>query len=248
MIELSAQESKIFKLQFGRVTVSRSFENWEEIRQQAAGMDLDYLRIKVANPDAFFMSKLPVFGSRIYMTGIIRLYKMKIDQRHENYVSMGVEIRKVTPGQSGLLKEMVMKTYTDCPLGHYQYPELTGDFPRELQLENIGSYCAMHYSGTEQGHESHIGYIDGQPVECFVSDFTHPEKVETIYAGILPGHRDKDLFKDMLRYYKMLCFGLGKKEYIGGARIENLPSQFAMEREEAFCYGHEWVFLISMKK
>ena len=248
MIEFSERESKIFNLRFGRATVKTDFDQWAGIKKEIEDLKLDYLRLKVANPDSNFFSKLPQLSTELYMTGIIRQYKININESAAGYVSPYVSFRKVSLTDSAFFKELVKNTYTGYPMGHYHYPGMDRHFPMNLQLENIGSYFADHFAGQEEGKEAYIGYLDGEAAECFVSDFSDPLSVNTLYAGILPIHRDKDLFKDMIRYYKRLCFDRGKAEAVCGARIENLSSQYAMERESSFCYGHEWVYMISMNK
>jgi hypothetical protein len=247
MIEFSERESDLFKLRFARATIHSDFDRWDGIKKEISDMDLDYLRLKVANPGSHFISQLSALSPHIFLAGIIRLYKMKVDTGLDKSFNPDVIFKKVTLGEKNFFKRILEATYTDCPLGNHHYPLLEKHFPLHLQIENIGSYFADFFSGQEPGREAYMGYLNGEPVGCFASDFSNPHTVETLYAGILPAHRNKDLFKDMIRYYKKLCHERGKTEAICGARIENLPSQFAMEQEASFCYGHEWVYMIGFK-
>jgi hypothetical protein len=58
MIEFSARESELFKLRFGRATIDSDFPDWQEIKKKISDLRLDYLRVKVTNPDKDFISKL----------------------------------------------------------------------------------------------------------------------------------------------------------------------------------------------
>jgi hypothetical protein len=248
MIEFSERESALFDLKFGRATINSDFDEWNEIQRSIRAFDLDYLRLKIVNPDSGFLSRFSAMAPQADLTGVIRLYKIIITEQYAQYQKPMAEFRKATPADKQLLKELLMETYTDVPFGYYQYPRLSKNFPLNLQMENIGSYFHDHFCGTEEGKEAYIGYIDGKPVECFASDFRDGGTATTLYAGILKEHRDNDLFKDMIRFFKNLCLKKGMTKAICGARLENLSSQVAMEKEGSVCYGHEWVYMIAFDK
>ncbi|MCW3127375.1 MAG: hypothetical protein JWO03_3033 [Bacteroidetes bacterium] len=248
MIEFSERESRLFDLRFGRATIDSDFNQWNEVRKAASDLDLDYLRLKIVNPDSDFLAGFSEMAPKADLTGIIRLYKIIITAEQAQYNAPVAEFRKASIGDKQLLKELLMETYTDVPFGYYQYPRLTKSFPIDIQMENIGSYIADHFSGTEEGKEAYIGYIDGKPVECFASDFRDGLTATTLYAGIVREYRDNDLFKDMIRFFKNLCFKKGMTKAICGARLENLSSQYAMEKEGSICYGYEWVYMIGFDK
>ena len=247
MVEFSERESNLFNAKIGRVNVGADFDEWVKIKEESQALDLDFLRIKISNPDSSLLSKLSVVAPNLYLIGVIRLYKINITPDAAFHHTPVAEFRKVSLADKHLLKEILMKTYTETPLGFFQHPPLSQVFRMDLQLENISSYFADHFSGTEPGKEAYIGYMDGKPIECFASDFNDQHTVITLYAGILQEYRNKSLFKDMIRYYKKLCYDRGKIDAICGARIENLVSQYAMEQESSFCYGHEWVYMASFK-
>jgi hypothetical protein len=143
---------------------------------------------------------------------------------------------------------VVKMTYSDHPLGYFQYPELARSFPIDLQLENVSSFFSDYFSGVEPGKEAHIGYIDDEPVACFASEFYDPLTTMTSYAGVKAGNRGRGLFRDILRQLVFISNAKGKQSSAGGARLENLPSQYAMEKEGASCYGHDLVYMVGFNK
>ena len=247
MIEFSERESILFNLRFGRATINSDFDQWKEVHKAAKDLDLDYLRLKVVNPDSGFLSRFSSQTPAAHLMGVIRLYKIMITEAHAQRPSPVAEFKKVTEQDRQLLKELLQETYTDVPFGFYEYPSVAADFPLKLQMENIGTYISDHFSGGEEGKEAYIGYIDGKPVECFASHFDKSGVATTLYAGILKECRDKDLFQDMIRFFKKLCLSKGMYKAICGARLENLSSQYAMEKENSVCYGHEWVYMIEFE-
>jgi hypothetical protein len=248
MIEFSGRESKLFNLRFGRATINSDFDQWNDVQKAVKEFNLDYLRLKIVNPDSDFLSGFRTMAPEADLTGIIRLYKIIITHEHAQHPAPIAVFKKATQADKQLLKELLIGTYTDVPFGFYQYPLLTKNFSLTLQMENIGSYISDQFSDTEAGKEAYIGYLNGKPIECFASDFRDSPTASTLYAGILPEYRDNDLFKDMIRFFKNLCLQKGMTKAICGARLENLPSQVAMEKEGSICYGHEWVYMIRFNK
>ena len=244
MIEFSERESILFNLRFGRATINSDFDQWNEVYNSAKLLDLQYLRLKIVNPDSGFLSRFNQVKVGVSLMDIIRLYKIIMSETHANYSKARVEFRKVNPADRELLKNLLKTTYTDVPFGYYEYPRIKNDFPLELQLENISTYLSDHFSGVETGKEAYIGYLDDKPIECFASHFGNDKIATTLYAGILKEYRDKDLFQDMIRFFKALCLSKGMTKAVCGARLENLGSQYAMEKEGSICYGHEWVYMI----
>lgn len=248
MIEFSARESELFGVRFGRATITSDFKDWERLRRLSADMQLDYLRLKVVNPEDSFLDHFCQADWHADLMGVIRLYKIVAREAHAHYDAPVARFQKVTESDKQLLKDLLIKTYTEVPFGFFQYKALLGKFPLEKQLENIGSYIADNFCGQYHDKEAYIGYVNGKPIECFASDFSDGTTAVTLYAGILTEHRDHDLFKDMIRFFKQLCWQKGMAKSICGARLENLSSQYAMEREGSVSYGTEWVYMISFDK
>lgn len=248
MIDFSERESSLFGLRFGRASINSGFDEWALVEKESRALNLNYLRLKVVNPDNGFLAQFNAALPKVYFTGVIRLYKIIITEAHALHLNPVAQFRKATPADRQLLKELLKETYTDVPFGFYQYPELSKNFPLHLQMENISSYLSDYFCGVEEGKEAYIGYLNGEPVECFASDFRDGRTANTLYAGIKPQYRDNDLFKDMIRFFKNQCLQKGMAKSICGARLENLSSQIAMEKENSVCYGHEWVYMLPFDK
>lgn len=248
MIEFSARESELFGVRFGRATITSDFKDWEQVRRLSTDLRLDYLRLKIVNPDDTFLDHFNSIGWQADLMGVIRLYKIIAKEAHAVHESPVARFKKATTEDKQLLKNLLIQTYTEVPFGFFQYKHLLDKFPLDKQLDNIGSYIAENFCGQYKEREAYIGYLDGKPIECFASDFTDGSTAVTLYAGILTEYRDNDLFKDMIRFFKQLCWQKGMAKSICGARLENLSSQYAMEREGSVSYGTEWVYMISFDK
>jgi hypothetical protein len=249
MIHYSDRESKLFGTRLGRVDLSPDFGEWDKLSQEASALQLDYLRVKIESPAADLLQHLAQQSARYYHIGVIKLYKMRVDKPLTGEINPNIVFRKVEPTDKTLFKNIVLDTYTDTPMGFFHHPEVDRDFPLALQLENISSYLADYFSGIEPNKVAYIGYVAERPVACFASEYNDSDGiVTTYYAGILAEYRDKGLFGEMIRFYKQLSCDRGMRYSKHGARIENLASQFAMEKEGSFCYGHEWVYMLCYKK
>ncbi len=248
MIEFSARESELFGVRFGRATITSDFRDWEQVRRLSTEMQLDYLRLKIVNPDDSFLDHFNSINWHADLMGVIRLYKIVAKEAHATYEAPVATFKRATEADKQLLKDLLIQTYTEVPFGFFQYKALLEKFPHQKQLENIGTYISDNFCGQHKDREAYIGYVNGKAIECFASDFTDGSTAVTLYAGILTEHRDNDLFKDMIRFFKQLCWQKGMKKSICGARLENLSSQYAMEREGSVSYGTEWVYMISFDK
>lgn len=248
MIEFSARESELFGVRFGRATITSDFRDWQLLLTRSQDMQLDYLRLKMVNPHDTFLDQFSSVAWHADLLGVIRLYKIVAKEAHAQYDHPVARFSKASLADKELLKDLLIRTYTETPFGFFQYRRLSDIFPLDKQLENIGTYIADNFCGQYPDKEAYIGYLDGQPIECFASDFSDGSTAVTLYAGILTEHRDHDLFKDMIRFFKQLCWQKGMKKSICGARLENLSSQYAMEREGSVSYGTEWVYMISFSR
>ena len=248
MIEFSERESKIFDLRFGRATIHSDFNNLDTIIEQSKAHDLDYLRVKIVDPDSQFLAKLSEIEPRVYLTGIIRLYKGKVELSPNSYFNPDLVFKKVEPADKQVFKDLVKEVYTGLPMGYYQYPELMVKVPLHLQLENISSYFSDYFSGVDTAREAYIGYVNDQPVTCFVLDFSNAKVASCLYAGVVQSYRSRGVFRDIIRQMCMLTHARGIKQLTAGARLENVSSQYGMSKEIGICYGHEWVYILSFKK
>lgn len=247
MIEFSERESKLFDLRFGRITIPSGFNDWSKIITESKVLALDYLRIKIVDPDSNFLATLPTIPHRIYLTGIIKLFRKKVEQNPEPYSNSDHVYKKVTPEEKQLFKDLVKEVYTGYPMGYFQYPELNESFPLHLQLENISSYFADHFTGTDEQKEAYIGYREGIPVSCFVVDFMEPKVVACLFAGVVQKYRSMGVFGDASRYLTILAHDRGVKQIVAGARLENISSQYSLSKVGYF-YGHEWVYIMGFNK
>lgn len=248
MMEFSERESKLFNLRFGRATIHSDSNNLKEVIEKSKALDLDYLRVKIVNPDSHFLANLSQIEPHAYLMGIIKLYKRRPGKDHEPYGNPDLVFKKVTEGDKHMFKEFVKSIYVGYPMGYYQYPDLNASFPLDLQLENISSYFSDYFSGADDNKEAYIGYVDGQPVTCFVMDFGDPKVASCLYAGVIQTYRSKGVFKDAITYLTSLADARGIRQVIAGGRLENLSSQYGMAKDIGICYGHEWVYMLSFKK
>jgi hypothetical protein len=247
-MEYSERESKIFNLKFGRATIRSDSDNLQSIIEESKNLGLDYLRVKIVNPDSHFLAKLSQIEPRAYLMGIIKLYKRRAGQDHEPISNPDLVFRKIGLEGRQLFKDFVRNTYTGFPMGYYQYPELDASFPLDLQLENISSYFSDYFLGSDLAKEAYIGFINDLPVACFVMDFSDPKVASCLYAGVIQAYRSRGVFKDAITQLTMLADQRGIKQVVAGARLENLSSQYGMAKDIGVCYGHEWVYMLSFKK
>jgi hypothetical protein len=248
MMEFSERESKLFNLRFGRATIHSDLDTLDEVIKQSRANNLDYLRLKVTDPDSHFLSRLSSIGHRAYLTGIIRLYKGTVELSPSEVFNPDLLYKKVDFSQKEIFKDFISSVYADYPLGYFQYPELSERFPLDLQLQNISSYFADYFSGTYTDREAYMGYVHDEPVTCFVLDFNIAKVASCLYAGVVQPYRSKGVFRDIIRQMCQITHARGIRQLIAGARLENVSSQYGMSMEIGICYGHEWVYIIGFDK
>jgi hypothetical protein len=248
MMEFSERESQLFRLKFGRATIHSDAHNLEAVIAQSKAYDLDYLRVKIVNPDSHFQHHLSRVAPRSYLMGVIKLYKRRPGKDHEPLSNPDLVFRRVTPETKGRFKDFIKSIYQGYPMGYYRYPELDESFPLDLQLENISSYFADFFSGAEDTREAYVGYMDGQQVACHVMDFGDPKVANCLYAAVVQTHRSRGVFKDAITHLTTLADERGIRQVVAGGRLENLSSEYGMAKDIGICYGHEWVYILSFKK
>jgi hypothetical protein len=194
------------------------------------------------------MAKLSQVPVRAHLTGIIRLYKKKVDQSLGSYFNPEIIFRKVSTSDKLKFKELIKEMYTDIPMGYFQYPKFETVFPLHLQLENLSSYFADYFSGSDPSKEAYVGYIEDKPVTCFAIDISDPRVTACHFAGVIQEYRAKNVFRDTIRCLTALTYARGGRQLIAGARLENVSSQYGMAKEIGICYGHEWVYMLDFDK
>ena len=146
------------------------------------------------------------------------------------------------------MKQLVIDTYTELPMGFFQNEILEKYFPVQLQIENFASHISKKY--TQQGNPGKHGWLikfSGEFIGCAATEFKN-ENSYTPYIGLLPQFRQKKLFTNVARYLQQAMKDGGCQFATGAARLHNIASQINFEREGQKYISHDYVFMLDCRK
>ena len=243
MILHSENESKLFKIKFGRY--EGVLDKPEALRQQILNERYDFVRVKILNPGDNLFVLLNRIGLPFHLLDIHRLYNLDLPTYDvPPPVHPEIEFIDCDGSQRALMKQIIMDSYTGAPMGYFRNELIEKYFPVDLQIENFATFIADNY--IEQGNPGKHGWLirmNGEYIGCTATEFMNLDS-HTPYLGLLPQFRKNYLFTDVARFLQRSMKAGGCKNAIGSARLHNIASQINMERENQKFMSHDYVFMI----
>jgi hypothetical protein len=244
MIEYSDHESKIFKVKFGRIEIEDTAK-WDMISSEITSQRYDYIRFKIRDPKSEDIDQLHLLSKNTFLLEILRVYQFETPQNltlpntHDD-----LHFEPVNAGNTDELRSMIRQSYEDIPFGNYTSSRLLEKFSLQEQRENLETYFLSKYCGQD---DSHLAFIikdsDGCLIGCVLTKI-FSDKNYSYYVGILRAHRNRDTMNKAINFLKHLTIYRGVKIGEGAARLSNLYSQKAFERNEMQCIGYDWIYLL----
>lgn len=250
MIQYSEQESKIFGVPFGRLTIAGDFSDWETLRTVVRDSECKYIRIKIRNPISEEINRLFALASKVHLLEILRVYRSE-DLRvtpFENAHSDLIKV-KVSDENKEVLGQFIRDTYDDIPFGNYTPEAICDIFPVEKQLEGIIAYFKENYAGKDENKVSYLYYNHEQKlVGCVVSDYFYHHDNDngtySYYVGIARDERSKGIQYKIVNFIKFFVAERGYAFLDGATRLTNLYSARTMEKTGCHCVGYDWIYLL----
>ena len=123
--------------------------------------------------------------------------------------------------QDRLLKDMLVGTWGDYPLGYYRTPYLQYLSNKEIEIESVFQFYKKFNDNRDYPNNS-IMFIRHKDVYVgFFALNIVGSDLESHIGGILAPYRKSGYFLDKLRYIKRFCVDHHLEHFIFGARNEN---------------------------
>ena len=247
MIFYSEKESKLFGIKFGRY--EGVLNETEKLREQIIKEQFDFVRLKILKPGEDLFVLLHKIGFAFHLLDIHRLYNLDLHTYQLPPLELSeMEFVICDGANEGQMKQLVIDTYTELPMGFFQNEMLEKYFPVQLQIENFASHISEKY--TQQGNPGKHGWLikfSGEFIGCAATEFKN-ENSYTPYIGLLPQFRQKNLFTNVARYLQQAMKDGGCQFATGAARLHNIASQINFEREGQKYISHDYVFMLDCRK
>lgn len=243
MILYSEQESLLFKVKFGRY--EGSLNDPEALKQEIAEQQYDFIRIKIhgAGDDLFIC--LNALGIPYHLLDIHRYYSLDYTETVVSVpVSSDMELFRNEGQLNSEIRDMILQSFDEHPMGFFRNEVLERYFPVELQRQNIADYISSQYTQTTNpGRRSWLIKINGVNAGCGSTEFKG-EEAYTTYIGLLPPYRKQSHYREVIHHMQYEIQQSGARYCTGSARLHNLSSQWVFERQGEKYTRHDYVFML----
>ena len=240
-IDFSTIETETLGFKIGRC--NDSFFDETELYRQITENRYDLCRVKVAAEDEFAPHRLHQTGLPAFFSGSIRRYKTKITEAPSgeyNYPDLVWEL--YDGSQTELLKNMLVGTWGDYPIGYYRTPYLSELTNKETEIESVFQFYKKHNYTKNYPNNSIVFIKHGENYVGFFALNILNGNLESHVGGILATYRKGGYFLDKLRYIKEYCIKNNLQNFIFGARNENAEVQRIFQYVGFNAIGSENVF------
>ena len=119
MIFHSIKESKLFNLKFGRY--EGVLNETEKLREQIINEQFDFVRLKILNPGENLFVLLHKIGFAFHLLDIHRLYNLDLHTYQVPPLELSeMEFVICDGANQAQMKQLVIDTYTELPMGFFQ--------------------------------------------------------------------------------------------------------------------------------
>src|SRR6476661_6050926 len=119
MIQFSESESALFKVNFGRVELSKDFDDWRDLQSEISSNNYNYVRLKIRDPKGHEIDCIKRLG-KAYLLEILRVYTFyNRDDEPRTKLFDGLSFTPVSGNDRNEFEAMLKATYEDIPFGNY---------------------------------------------------------------------------------------------------------------------------------
>ena len=254
-IIMSEAESKVFNMRVGRLEVEDRLQP-TKFNSQVEELNLDFVRLKAPIACESINSDLYETGYPFFFSGGIRRYEVDCFKVPLVPLDPDVDFELYTGEKKELLDlEWIMNdTWGKYPLGYYKTPVLRNYIDRETEMKALFKYYSLNNNNIT--HPSSFlwflkfkgelaGFI---ALNTFPNDNFELSFIDSTIAGIYSKFQNKGLFPNVLRHVRAFCRINGYRFLRCGARLENLYSQKAFEKDDMTVTGIDMVYHIVNNK
>ena len=223
-IDYSATESIILGLKIGRCNTN--FFDETELYNSILNDKYDLVRLKVCAEDEYAPMRLEKTGIPYFFSGSIRRYKTKILSKPEgSYNYPDLKWEQYDGSQEKLLKDMLIDTWGDYPIGYYRSPYLSQLISKEMEIESVFQFYKNANLPRNNPNNGIVFIKHGDNYVGFFATNIVNGNLESHIGGILKPYRKGGYFLDKLRYIKEMCVEKKLTHFVFGARNENSDVQ-----------------------
>lgn len=242
-IVFSEKESALFNLRFGRYEGSKF--NTQELVAEIKAKQLDFVRLKIIGADESLFSWLNETQEPWHLLDIHRYYWLDTLETPvvlKNDLQLTLTLNTIDTVST--MHQLVCNTFSEMPMGFFKHHLIQKYFPIELQRQNVAQYISTQYTDSSNpGKQSWLIKQNGKLVGCGATNFL-PDEAYTVYIGLLPEHRKKSLYDNVINLMQYTIQQNGARYITGSARLHNLSSQAVFERQNERYTRHDYVIML----
>jgi hypothetical protein len=240
----SSIESGFSNLSVGRVEVSSGdVLERDKLLEAVNSFSLDLLRVRLPADYPSISNDLYKLGFPVFFSGGIRRFEVncftaplgEIDQKISFESFIGSEI------QEKEFFDILNDTWGQYPIGYYKTPVLNLFFDKATELKCVFEFYRKFNNVQNDRCFLWLLRVDGAVIG-FLALTKFENYVDSSIAGIHSSLRNKGYFKYILRFIRDFCRKNNLTFFRCGARLENLFSQRAFEKEFMYSVGYDYVF------
>lgn len=242
-VDFSTIESGLIGLKIGRCNHD-SF-NTNELYSQITEGHYDLCRLKVPAEDEYATARLHQTGLPYFFSGSIRKYRTCIAEYpkvHYQYSDLVFELYDGTQDQ--LLKDMLVDTWGQYPLGYYRTPYTSELVTKAQEIECVYQYYKKYNLNKDYPLNQILFMKHGEKYVGIFTLNTVGNTLECNLAGILKPYRSDGYFHDEMNFKKEYCIKHGLEYFTFGARNENAAVQKIFQHLDFQTAGNDNVFHI----
>ena len=244
IINYSENESQVFGRRFARFDIPKHFNDWNLLRYEIEALKIDFLRLKISDPNHETTNEILQLGKKTYLLEILRHYSSSDLLQNISGLETFSELEYKIVNHQNIeqFKQIVDETYEDIPFGTYTSNEILDYFPLDKQKNNLVDYFGKQYNGDNPQKEAYIIYLNDIAAGCIITDYLSDYSY-TNYLGILRPYRKNDLFSKTFHFVVNTAMEKKLKFASSSARLHNIFSQRGFEKYWNF-KSHDWIYLV----
>lgn len=243
VIEFSETETRCLKLKFGRYNASQVDPKY--IKAAILEEKYDVVRVKTCASDELVSINLEQTGFPFYFNGGVRRYQVNcFEAPLPPFTSPDISFELFTGQKMDIFEQIMFDSMGDNPLGYYRSPLLSKKITRDMEVKCLFEYYS-HYNNNSRFSDNYLWFMKvGEDYAGIIALYVYRDKsmVDSTLAGFMKNYQSKGLFPNILRHIRNFCREQNLTYFCCGARLENLHSQWAFEKDFMKGTGVDYIF------
>ncbi|MFN8292476.1 MAG: hypothetical protein U0T72_02060 [Chitinophagales bacterium] len=241
--EYSAYETKYLGLKFARYNTNCIDADY--LNHTLYSEQYDVIRIRTSATDNWANIKLNSLKYPFFFHGGIRRYTVNcFEVPPPQFTHANISFELYTTQNKHILQSLFSVCIQEEPIGYCRTPLLQNIISKETETNCLSEfYChlynnreyASNYLWLMKADENYIGFVA-------LTVYDDVLKVDASLAGVIPTYQNKGLFPNIIRQVRKFCIENNLPNFTCGARLNNMYSQWAFEKEYMKCEETQYVY------